>query len=214
MSVRVLLAPGLVIAIVAASGAGCASPHEHYYSLMPDVVNAARTQPESAVAVAVASVTVPEAVNRPQLVIGSGERARVLLEQERWIEPVAEDLQRAIAQHLASRLVDMHVLIGGERGADVAAFKVFVQVRRLEMSPDSGARLDAHWLILGRSSEPVREGEFFTSVPATVKGYAALVRAQSAAVGSLAAQIAIALQGLAPPQVAGGAAAKSPTSAL
>ena len=199
MSVRVLLAQGFVVAIVAATGAGCASPQVHYYSLMPDVVHAARTQSGTAVAVAVASVTVPAAVNRPQLVIGSGERARLLLEQERWIEPVAEDLQRAIAQHLASRLVDMNVLIGGERGADAAAFRVFVQVRRLEMSLDSGACLDAHWLILGRSFQPVREGEFFGSVPATVKGYAALVRAQSAAVGSLAAEIAVALEGLAPP---------------
>ena len=193
MNVRVLL----LLGVAAAGLAGCASPQEHYYSLMPDVPHAARDPAAPPLrTVAVAAVTVPEAVNRPQLVIGAGDHQRALLEQERWIEPVAEDLQRAIAQHLSTQLAGTSVLIGGERGADAAAFQVFVQVRRLEMNPGAGARLDAHWLILGKGAQPVREEDFSASVAAGAPGYPALVRAQSAAVGSLAAQIADALQAI------------------
>src|ERR1035438_7156012 len=98
MSVREFLAMGFFVAGMA----GCASPHEQFFTLMPDSQHPVHRVAEPARAVVVGTVSVPEAVNRPQLVLEVADHQRELLEQERWIEPLAEDLQRAIVQHLSA----------------------------------------------------------------------------------------------------------------
>lgn len=185
--------PSLLSAMALLACAGCASPREHYYSLVPDAAPVAARQAAPQRVIAVADVTVPEAVNRPQLVVGTGAHERMLLEQERWIEPLGEDLRRAIAQHLAARLPDERVMIGGERGAAAAALQVYVQVRRFDLSSSGGVRLEAHWLVAGPDGKPLAEDDFTAAGGVAVGGYPALVRAQADAVGSLAARIAAAL---------------------
>ena len=187
----------LILGTAAIAVAGCASPGERYYSLMPDAPRIAHSEVQPARTLTVAAVTVPEAVDRPQLVIETGDQQRVVLEQERWIEPVAGGLQRALAQQLALALPDTAVLLGGDPGAAAAADQVHVQVRRLEMNLESGARLDAHWQIVDRSGAMRREEDFSIGVAAAGRSYAALVRAQSGAVRELAGRIVAALQGLA-----------------
>ena len=189
MSVREILAVGFLVAGMV----GCASPQEHFYTLMPDSQHPVHGVAEPARAIVVGAVSVPEAVNRPQLVLELADHQRELLEQERWIEPVAEDLQRAIAQHLSADLPDTAVSIAGEHWAGPTAYQVLVQVRRFDLVRGSGAHLDAHWVITGKDAVPLREDNFSTDVAASGRGYEALVRAQSSAVAALAEQIARAL---------------------
>jgi uncharacterized lipoprotein YmbA len=182
-----------LVGLLAVALSGCASPQEHFYTLLPDGPHPVQRVGAPLRTVVVATVTVPEAVNRSQLVLEVADHERVVLEQERWIEPVGAGLQRAIAQQLAAQLTDTAVALGGERLAGTAALHVHVQVRRFDLIRGEGARLDAHWVISGKDAVPVREEDFSTKVAAAAQTYEALVRAQSSAVVALADQIARAL---------------------
>ena len=187
------LTPAVAVAATLLLLVGCASPGERYYTLVnpgaaasPPPVSAART-------LVVEPASVPEADNRPQLVLGVAPQQRMLLEQERWVEPLPEDLQRALAQSLAAALPDVRIRLAGDHGIADDLPHLFVQVRRFDLSMDAGARLEAHWSLIGPGKSVVQEGDFAQSAPAARRSYAALVEAQATAVTALAGRIAAAV---------------------
>lgn len=171
--------------------AGCASPGERYYTLVsasapvpPAPVSPART-------LVVEPASVPEADNRPQLVLGVAPQQRTLLEQERWVEPLPEDLQRALAQSLSAALPEVGIRLAGDHGIAPDAPHLYVQVRRFDLGMDVGARLEAHWEIIAADKVKLQEGDFAAANPVGgVRRYAALVQAQAATVAALGQQVA------------------------
>jgi len=190
MTMRLILTLGAAVLL----GAGCASPREHYYTLVAAGARMAPTDASPAREVVVETVALPESVDRAQLVVEAAPHERMLLEQERWIEPLAADVQRAVAQRLAALLPDTLVLIAGDHGVDAAARHLFVQVRDFDLNVGRGTRLEAHWVILDHDRKLVREGDLTRQEPVASRGYAALVQAQAAAVAALADNIEPALR--------------------
>jgi uncharacterized lipoprotein YmbA len=187
------LRPVVLAGALALTCVSCASPGEHYYTL---VGGKASTVPATAAArmLVIEPVTVPEAENRPQLVLGSAPQQRTLLEQERWVEPLPEDLQRALAQSLSSALPAVAIRLAGDRGVAADVPRLYVQVRRFDLSLEQGAFLEAHWVILGADRVVLQEGDFAQERPATrARDYAALVAAQAATVAAFAQQLALTL---------------------
>jgi len=87
----------------------CASPREHFYSLLQgdSGVRDRPSQPEYTVIVG--TVTVPADIDRPELVVRDPSHRVAVLEQERWIEPLPAGIRRALARDLAQRLRLAHV---------------------------------------------------------------------------------------------------------
>ena len=196
MKTTAVVAAGLV----ALTCGGCASPGEHYYSLVPGPVAAVPVAAAPTRILVVEPAIVPEAQDRPQLVVGVAPGQIRVLEQERWIQPLPEDLQRALAQALAAALPDVGIRLAGDHAIAAGAWRLYVQVRRFDLSMEQGARLDAHWSILGPDRATLREGDFTRVVAASgARGYAALVQAQSVAAGELAAQLGAAISALRAP---------------
>ena len=170
---------------------GCASPQEHYYTLVPVAALVPAASPAALRTLVVEPAVFPEALDRPQLVVGVAPQQRVLLEQERWVEPLPEDLQRALALSLSTALPEVAVRLAGDPGVAGDAPHLSVQVRRFDLTPGDGARLDAHWTILGAGKAVLHEGDFVQVTPvAGARSYGALVQAQAAAVAALARQLA------------------------
>ena len=102
--------------------AACSSPpRERFYTLdAPEPPAAAQGAPS----IAVGPVTVPDLVDRPQIVVRGGPNQVHIVEQARWAEPLRSAIARVVAANLAAEL-GMR-LAGPARNAD-ADYRVALQ---------------------------------------------------------------------------------------
>ena len=175
---------GAVLAVAFVLLAGCASPvPTHFHTLMP-----APTADFAAAAAPVVAtwellpVTVPTQVDQPPWVVRLPDDTLAVLEQERWISPLADEVRAALAQHLRQTVPPAAI------GATATAprWRVAVEVQRFESLPGRLARLDAQWAlraIEGGAGPAVRcQASFSQPAPG---GYAALAAAHRAALAQL-----------------------------
>src|SRR5271169_6823991 len=98
----------MIAAVLLLPAAGCgSSPTVHYYTLAtPQGAEkaAGSASSSSPYAVAVGPVTVPATVDRPQFVIQVDPNRVVLLDDQRWAEPLNSAIPRAVASDLGQLL--------------------------------------------------------------------------------------------------------------
>lgn len=185
--------------------AGCgAAPEVRLHSLLPAQADAALPTAAAAPAlrVSVAPVTVPAAVDQPQWLVRRPDDTLQTLEQDRWASPLQEEMRAALREGLAQRwaAVDAGRLppTGADGAAPASAWRVVVDVRRLDLRPGRDALLDAHWSVLPpqRGASAV-ECAFRVREPVTADGSLPLAEAQRRAVARLADEIGRQLRGMA-----------------
>ncbi len=166
--------------------AACASPgRERFYTLdAPEPAAVA----EGAPSVAVVSVTVPDLVDRPQIVVRAGPNQVGISEQARWAEPLRGAIARVVAANLASGL---GARVAPQRGAD-ADYRVTLDVQRFESTLGDGVLIDAVWSVAPKSGER-RVGRTVAREKARGPDYDGLAAAHSAALGVISRQIAAAI---------------------
>ena len=182
-------------AVVVMTGALVAcgtAPKERFYALSMPQANAVPSQ--SGVAVAVGPVTVPEMVDRPQLVVRVSENRVELSELNRWAEPLKRALPRAIAANIAQALPSSRVIVAGTDSVDPKACQVLVSVDRFDSELGKGAVMEASWSV--RAGDEVRTGRSVLRESASGPGYEELVAAHSSAVAALGREIASAVSSL------------------
>jgi uncharacterized lipoprotein YmbA len=142
---------------VAAVEMGCfgSSPASRYYTL------STLPRPERAAAVTgnvvrVAQVSLPESLERPQLLRRTGPHTVEILEFERWIEPLDVLLQNALAADLGALMPETQVL-GTAAPGILATRVVSVSVRSLETTTAGEVSLDAVWFVLGAGEDAPRK---------------------------------------------------------
>jgi uncharacterized lipoprotein YmbA len=184
---------------VALTLAGCASAPLHYYTLVPPATDAAfgDVALTPSLPFELLPVTIPAQVDQPQLVVRDGGQGVALLNSERWIAPLGDELRSALSTDLARQLHSEDV--SAMPGNDKPLLRIKLDVRRFDSLPGSYALIDASWSVRvmhgangqagavacnSRVSEPVGAG------------YDALVQGHQRAIGKLAAQIAAAAQSL------------------
>jgi len=119
--------------------AGCTTvPPTRFHTLMPPLEARATAPAVTPAPWRLLPVTVPAQVDRPQLVLRSADGSLAVLEQERWIAPLADELGGALTDALARRL-------GPASGSD--AWQIAVDVQRFESVPGRLARLEASWSV-------------------------------------------------------------------
>ena len=169
-----------------AFAAGCASaPATRFHSLLAADARAASAAP--ALAWQLAPVTMPAQVDRPQLVVRAADDSLVVLEQERWIAPLADEMHAAIAERLAQRF---------GLGAAGTPLRVRVEVQRFDSAPGRYARLVADWSVLAEGAATSFVCRFEAEQPVGA-GYAELAAGHRRAVSRMADAIADALAALA-----------------
>ena len=139
-----------------------------YYSLEDQAMSVAAraTTPR----VAIVQVKIPDALDRPQLLIRSAGNRLLLSEQRRWAEPLRQEIPRVVADDLG-RLLDSSGVAALPVDVDrfTADFRVQLDVQRLDVVAGQGADLDLFWLLeprqgkatVGRSTlrEPLAAGD-------------------------------------------------------
>lgn len=184
---------GLLLALLA----GCSSaPPIRYYTLSANAAQTAVTA-VPAYTVAVGPATVPQAVDRPQLVIRVGAHRVALADGQRWAEPLSDELVQVITDNLARELTGARLATWRQDAALNPDVRVLIDVRRFESTLGDAALIDALWTVRPRHGEP-RSGHAVVREPVHGNGYDALVAAHSRALLALSRDIARTVRAAAP----------------
>lgn len=181
----------LVALSLAACGITGTSPEPRFYTLTSEA------PPPSAASsttylVIVGPVTVPEVVDRPQIVTRTAENRVELAEQSRWAAPLRSEIPRIIADNLARLLEGARTATTEQRAAGTPDYRVLIDIQRFESSSED-ATIQASWSVRTKDVATTLSGRSLVTEPAGA-GHEALVAAHSRALAKLAAEIAAAVR--------------------
>jgi len=192
-----------------------------FYTLVGPVA----TQPAAArtpLLIEVLPSTVPTQVQRPQLVLTTAPGQIKIMEQQRWSQPVADEISQALSQDLTRRLPAVDVYRSAHSDAQ-AVYRVALNVQRFESVPGNRATLDAVWSVtvnprgLVMTCHSIMNQPVAAGLAGTDPDYAALVDAHRQAIQQLSGEIASAIGQLAalpPGSTHAGTSAASPNPGL
>jgi len=172
---------------------GCASSQQaQFYTLSP--VSSPSAAPLAGCSVSVGPVSVPDVVDRQQIVVRTGPNQVTMDEFNRWASPLRGDIARVVAENLVSMLGTPQVTVFPQTSAAGVDYRVAVDALRFDSAPGGAATLDALWTIRSAKPEQTRSGRTSVTEPAQGGGYNAIVAAHSRALGKMSTDIAAAIR--------------------
>jgi uncharacterized protein len=175
---------------------GCGTtPNPRFYAL-----TSAPAPPASSAAtmtVAVGPVTIPAAVDRPQIVLTTGPNRVRLEEFDRWAAPLQNDIARAVAANLVAALGTSRVMLASAPVTASVDYRAIIEIQRFESTLGQAAVLDAVWAV-SRTKDGKSQAGRTTARESTSDGtFDALAAAHSRALGRLSQDLANAVRELA-----------------
>ena len=192
MSVKPLLA-AVVSGLILLAGCG-RSPQTTFYTLTPLVadVSAPRAVGPS---ITIASVTLPELIDRPQLVVPDAGARVAILESQRWAEPLKSAIPRLLADNIARLMNSDRVSAYPQHASLNADYRLFVDIQRFELS-GSTVIVDALWEIRSAKGAKPLTGRSKMVEPIGSTDYEAVVAGYSRAMANMSREIAQSLSSL------------------
>jgi uncharacterized protein len=190
--------------VIASLLGGCASTPLRFYTLVPESGRDPPAEVAAGYRLEVDPVSIPAQVDRLELVTRLPDGGIAIADGDRWIAPVADELQNALSVELLRRL-------GGADAADATgsdSMAVRLNVERFESSPNQYALIEASWhLELKEAGKDLRVVCRTRAYEQVRGGYPEMVRGYQRAVALIADQIATVTQ-----KSVGGVAAECPAS--
>jgi uncharacterized lipoprotein YmbA len=182
---------GLLCGLTACS----TSPKVNFYTLSA-IAKATDVKPVSPLGggVAIGPVTLPEIVDRAQLVVQLKDSQVDILEFHRWAEPLKSQIPRLVADDVGRLLGSYRVTAYPQIAGSDADVTVPVDIQRFSTEGDNVV-IDAFWTLRRSSGEVARSGRSTVREAVAGKGYDAVVEAYSRALFSISSDIADALRG-------------------
>jgi len=162
-----------------------------YYSLSSPPARPAPAQSD-ALSVHVGPVSVPDGVDRPQLVMRRDANQVAIEDTHRWAEPLKDAIPRVLSDALAAELSTPRVLTSRQSASLDFDYRVAIDVQHFE-STAAEASEDVIWTIRTRGNQPARVGRTVVTEPAA-GGFDALAAAHSRALARVAQDIARAIR--------------------
>ena len=178
--------------VILAAGCG-ATPPARFYTLGA-VPGPAATPSE--VSVAVGPVTVPAAVDRPQIVVSTGPNQVRLDEFNQWASPLSNNIARVVAENLVAMLGTSRVTISPLTLSAGADYRAIIEVQRFDSALGEAAMLDVVWTVTRARDGTSQTGRTSVREPVTAQGYDALAAAHSRALARLSREMADAVRAL------------------
>lgn len=189
-AIQIAFAVVAVLALLAGCGR---SPAVTFYRLTPVPQSEVSTLIPAAASVAIASVTLPELVNRPQLVLSDGGARVAILETERWAEPLKSAIPRLLAENISGLIGSASAASYPQNAANNADYRLFVDIQRFEAT-EKAVAVDAFWTVRSRQEGKPITGRVKILEPRASQGYDQLVQAYSRALAALSREIALSLR--------------------
>lgn len=166
-------------------------PSDHFYTLIGNSANlpvpAASAQGPS---VAITSVTLPEAVDRSEIVVRSGPNRVLVMETQRWAESLKTAIPRALASDLSPLLGGATVSVQADNASRDAKYVVWIDITRFDSALGEAATIDAVWSVRASAGGQAKRGKSSWRIPVHGNGFDDLVAAHSAALAQLGIEIA------------------------
>lgn len=182
-----------LIALLLAAVSGCSTAPAHFYALEATAASDSGAAPLSG-RILVVPVSVPAAVDRPQLVVQTAPNRLRVDEFHRWAAPLSEGIAEAVAGDLVRLLGTPDVAV-----APLANFKptyvVTIEVQRFESVAGQSATIDAVWTVRKTGGAETRVGRTVAREAVPASGVDALAAAHSRALVKLSGDIAAAIRG-------------------
>ena len=183
----------LVAALLAAATlAGCGSPIKERFFTLSSGAASERTDAAAAYSVAVGPVSVPELVDRPQLVVRVAPNEVMIAEQARWAEPLKSEIPRVIAGNLAQLL---NARVSAYPQNSDADYRVTVDVQRFDSALGDAVTVEALWTVRPAKGSP-KSGRAMVREATGGAGYDALVVSHGRALAAVSRDIAEAIRAM------------------
>jgi uncharacterized lipoprotein YmbA len=192
----------VVLIILALLSGGCLgrSPNPQFYALTPvqDQFVSRRSSPVHNAVIGIGPVKLADYLDEAQIVTRTSDNQLVKAEFHRWVGPVKDNFLNVLADDIGFLLATDRIYLYPWRGSVPVDYQVAVDVVRCDGRLGDAAYLEARWSIFGGPEKKLlKTHRSSIQEPVTGADYAALVTAQSRAVGQLSQEIAGAIQGAA-----------------
>ncbi|HEY7372196.1 MAG TPA: ABC-type transport auxiliary lipoprotein family protein [Polyangia bacterium] len=163
-----------------------------YYTLAGAAPARAVRAAPVAYTVHVAAASVPEALDRPEMVLRLSDTEVAVDDHHRWAEPLRTGIARAVADGLARALDGALVSASEQQTAQPSSdVELTMDVRRLDVSLADGIALDIAWRARWANNGPTRAGRSTIHQRGRQPGgYDGAVAACAAALDAVAGEIA------------------------
>lgn len=176
---------------------GCgSSPPNRFYTL-ESRATAEPAAGNNSYSVTVVSVSVPELVDRPQMVLRVDANRVAITEQSRWAEPLKSAIARAVAGNLGRLLDGARVGFYPQNTSADADYRVVVDIQRFESEPGTAATIEVLWTVKAAKGKAEKSGRSLVREAVTGSVPEALVAAHERALIAVSRDIAAAVRGLA-----------------
>lgn len=117
------------------------NPLEPGQSLLKD------TDPEGPLTVEVASLRLPQYLERPQIVTRSTSNRVELAEFHQWGGNLRKNMMRVLAKNLSQLLATPNVFLSPHQPQSPPDFRIDIEVMKFERDPDGKVRLSVQWIL-------------------------------------------------------------------
>lgn len=180
--------------------AGClggTSPPSRFYTLAPLETRSSQPAMEQNTLMALGPVTLPDYLNRRQIVTRSGQNELIIAEFDRWGGTLDDEITRSLVANLSARLAPANISVFSWQtmplGVMVASYRVPVGISRFDGIPGESVVLSARWGIFAKKERAedsllVKEATITEKVDG--QSYDALVAAMQRALDRLGKEMA------------------------
>jgi len=161
----------LLIGILMTLAACTTSPNNRYYTLSPSPVaeQAIHRNWE------LSAITIPELLNRPQIILKSGANSITIEEYNRWAEPLDGMITHVLNDNLTARM--------GLHSEAPEEYRISITIDELDADNDGNVFLSAFWTV--QTGEETKNYKFQLSEHAKASDIGSIVAAMSTLLGSL-----------------------------
>jgi uncharacterized lipoprotein YmbA len=176
--------------LLAAIISGCGrTPQTNFYTLTPTVTKITAPIAAKAPTFTIAAVTLPEIIDRPQLIMPDNGSKVHMLETHRWAEPLKSAIPRILSDNLARLIGPDRISFYPQYASGRADYRIFLDIQQFEALKGEVV-VDAIWTIKPAEKSTSVTGRSRQVVPLKGEAYETIVAAYSEALGSIAREIA------------------------
>jgi uncharacterized protein len=192
---KAVVLTGLLSSLVAA----CAgpSPRSNYYLLnaLPEQeTGQAATAASDGLSIGIGPISLPDYLDRQQIVIRTDPNEVSFSEFDRWAEPLINKFMRVFKEDLVDRLRTDTIFVYPWPPDAVFEFQVAAEVTRFDAHPGDSAQLDVQWMILrAHDREVILSRKSSYTVELDRSDYKTIVAAQSRTVADFSREVAAAV---------------------
>lgn len=172
----------------------CASSPASYYTLSAVEKTASAHFPS--VSIAVGPVSIPDSIDRPQMVLQKGENKVTIDELNRWAASPREGIQRVVMENLSYLLGTSRVYRYPQGPTNSSGYRIEIEVLKFESTLGVDAYLDAIWTVRRVNGGEIKTGRTTSGQTAANESHEAMAAAHSRALGVLSRDLAQAVQSL------------------